>query len=93
LGAWGIDPAPVKLVRMPGQGRTPMRPEFTVHMLNETGKQKAAQIAEAFDQCLGQLEALCPTKTREFSIVKTKLEEASFFAKKAMANDEVNTTG
>lgn len=61
-----------------------MRKEFQVHKLNQSGLAKANQIAGAFDTLLGQLEGLCP-EGREFSIVKTKLEEASFFAKKAVA--------
>lgn len=63
-----------------------MRKEFQVHMLNETGKSKALAIANAFDDCLASLENLCNVQSREFSLVKTKLEEACFFAKKAMAN-------
>jgi hypothetical protein len=62
---------------------------FEVHKLNEIGIGKAREIAGAFDQLLARLEELCPDG-REFSIVKTKLEEASFFAKKAMAKDRVN---
>ncbi len=59
-------------------------------MLNESGKQKAAEIAEAFDALVKKLETVCPP-TREMSIALTKLEEACFFAKKAMAgaNGEV----
>jgi len=66
-----------------------MNREFTVHMLNEQGKQKAGAIAQAFDECLDKLKAVCP-ESREFSITKTKLEEASFFAKKSMANQVDN---
>lgn len=61
-----------------------MNKEFTVHMLNELGKKKAGEIASAFDECLDKLKKLCPDG-REMSLVKTKLEEASFFAKKSMA--------
>ncbi len=67
-----------------------MHKEFTVHMLNEEGKIKAGKIAAAFDDCLTALEQVCAVASREFSIVKTKLEEASFFAKKSMANDHTN---
>jgi hypothetical protein len=58
---------------------------FEVHRLNEAGMAKAAAIASCFDGLLIQLKTICPDSTREFSIVKTKLEEAAFFAKKAMA--------
>lgn len=68
----------------------PSHKEFQVHMLNEQGKAKAVGIASAFDECLTKLEGLCPA-SRELAIVKTKLEEACFFAKKSMANDEANT--
>lgn len=80
-----------------------MNKEFQVHMLNETGKEKAAKIALAFDVLLETLTAptlevgdgtkehvMCPPG-RELALVKTKLEEACFFAKKAMANDPGNT--
>lgn len=59
-------------------------PEFAVHMLNDAGKVKANEIREEFDFLLTRLGQLC-TPGREFSIAKTKLEEACFFAKKAMA--------
>lgn len=63
--------------------------EFKVHILNEDGIAKAKEIAAIFDYCLNKLTTLCPA-SREFSIVKTKLEEASFFAKKAMAQSAEN---
>lgn len=59
--------------------------EFQIHMLNGDGKAKAGAIAEAFDDCLNRLLELCP-QGREMAIVRTKLEEASFFAKKSMAS-------
>ncbi len=62
-----------------------MNKEFQVHVLNEDGKLRATAIAGAFDRCLNELKSCCP-EGREFSIVKTKLEEACFFAKKAMVN-------
>lgn len=59
-------------------------PEFEVHMLNESGIAKANAIAFSFDTFLTELKEMCP-EGRHMSIVRTKLEEASFFAKKAMA--------
>lgn len=61
------------------------RDEFAVHMLNDQGKQKAAQIADSFSVCLDQLESIVGSSGREMAIVRTKMEEASFFAKKGMA--------
>ena len=63
--------------------------EFAVHKLNEDGMNKAKKIADIFDSTLTNLEELCMS-CREFSIVKTKLEEACFFAKKAMAINLIN---
>lgn len=68
-----------------------MHKEFNVHMLNDKGKEKAKEIAESFDELLNKLErVLFHTPSREFSIICTKLEEACFFAKKAMANNPDN---
>jgi len=66
------------------------RPEFEVHMLNEVGKEKARIIASNFSAMLDGLEDVCGSHSREMAIVRTKLEEACFFAKKAMANEEEN---
>jgi hypothetical protein len=68
-----------------------MHKAFSVHMLNEQGKQKAGIIASVFDALVGELERVCPAG-RELAIVLTKLEEACFFAKKAMASDDANGT-
>lgn len=63
-----------------------MDPLFEVHLLNPDGIEKARKLSTAFNDLLKVLRILCPEETREFSIVKTKLEEASFFAKKSIAN-------
>lgn len=68
-----------------------MNKAFQVHMLNDEGKKKAAAIAGAFDACLTALADVCPPG-RELALVTTKLEEACFFAKKAMASDPANGT-
>lgn len=67
-----------------------MRPEFAFNALSADGIAKAISIAILFNDVLSDLSVLCPQETREFSIVKTKLEEACFFAKKAMASDPCN---
>jgi len=67
----------------------PVDPLFRVHRLNDDGMKKAEEIAAAFNDCLNRLKGMC-AEGREFAIVKTKLEEAAFFAKKAMANTPAN---
>jgi hypothetical protein len=68
-----------------------MNKEFEVHMLNEVGRAKATAIAEAFNDCLTALLSVNPDPSREMSLARTKLEEACFFAKKAMASKTENT--
>lgn len=76
-----------------------MRKEFTTHRLNEAGIAKAREIGQAFDALLEKIERVCDAGTqkgptggngRELALVRTKLEEACFFAKKAMAVQECN---
>jgi hypothetical protein len=74
-----------------------IRNEFAVHMLNEDAKDKAKVIASNFSNLLTALEDVCGTPDghrgpggREMAIVRTKLEEACFFAKKAMAAQPTN---
>jgi hypothetical protein len=59
-------------------------PEFSVHKLNDQGMENAQKIQAAFDLCLNTLKGIC-IDGRHMSIVRTKMEEACFFAKKAMA--------
>lgn len=61
-----------------------MSAEFEVHLLNNEGIAKARTVALCFDGFLDRLQELCPP-SREFSIVRAKLEEANFYAQKAMA--------
>lgn len=67
-----------------------MSGEFTVHKLNLQGLNLASLIAEAFSAHLVTLESYCGENGREMAIVRTKLEEACFFAKKAMAQNQDN---
>lgn len=62
-------------------------PLFAFHKLNPDGQEKAKAIAAAFDDLHARLLAAGSLGGREGAIVKTKLEEACFFAKKAMAVD------
>lgn len=71
------------------QDDTTKYPEFETHRLNADGLQKAAAIAGEFAGLLSKLTVLC-IEGRELAIVRTKLEEACFFAKKAMALNLVN---
>lgn len=66
-----------------------MNKEFAVHKLNEAGFEKVNATASAFDVLLETLKSFC-NESREFSITKTKLEEAAFFAKKSIAAQPEN---
>jgi hypothetical protein len=66
-----------------------INPEFEVHVLNADGVRKAKQIAADFNAMLNILQGMLPSG-RELSIVKTKLEEACFFAKKGIAKQVQN---
>jgi hypothetical protein len=61
-----------------------IRPEFNYHQLNQEGVRKAKTVSILFSNLLDELEGICGSG-REIAIVRTKLEEASFFAKKAVA--------
>lgn len=63
---------------------------FDVHILNEKGIEKARSLERAFKGFLERLEFTCGAEGREMAIVRTKLQEASFFAKRAMALDSAN---
>ncbi len=69
----------------PVEGDEMMNKEFEVHMLNDDGKDKAQIIAQAFNDCLERLAQVCPSG-REMALVRTNMEIACFFAKKAMAS-------
>lgn len=63
-----------------------MHDAFQVHKLTTEGIQQAEDIAFLFDKFLEDLSAYM-YDGRCKAIVTTKLEEASFFAKKAMAKN------
>ncbi len=56
-----------------------------VHRLNAAGLLVAGRLAEAFSDFLTKLESECGKEGRDMALVRTKLEEASFFAKRAIA--------
>jgi hypothetical protein len=69
-----------------------MDPLFAVQELDTEGAKRANHIAGAFDNLLSDIrQQIEPTgrepTSREYSIVRTKLEEACFYAKKALANE------
>ena len=66
-----------------------MRPEFSVYLLNDNGIEKALALGEVFSEALLKIEALVPAG-RERALVITKLQEASFFAKRGIAVDPAN---
>lgn len=65
--------------------------EFAVHKLSDFGLSKMEEISYAFDHALTTISNICPDG-REMSIVRTKMEEACFFAKKSLANELSHTT-
>lgn len=79
-----------------------IRQEFAVHMLNADGVGRATAIAVTLTECLDALEGIILTKpagadskigAREVAVMRTKLEEAAFFAKRAMAMQPWNQQG
>jgi hypothetical protein len=67
-----------------------IRSEFTVHTLNTEGLSRAADVAKLFSVFLNNLEAVVGPDGREMAIVRTKLQEANFFAKRALAVQSEN---
>jgi hypothetical protein len=61
-----------------------IREEFNVHLLNAEGIRAARAVAEIFSDTLTQLEALGLTG-REKALVVTGLQQAGFWAKRAIA--------
>lgn len=68
-----------------------MHAQFADYMLTDEGKRKAEEIAKSFDDLLTKLEALCP-EGRHLALVRTNLETACFYAKKAMSEKNCQET-
>lgn len=77
------------------------RKEFEVHRLNGEGMKRAQSIALSFSSLLNLIETDCsavnddtgqavPGDPRLLAVVRTKLEEACFFSKKAMASQKAH---
>ena len=67
-----------------------MADEFKVHLLNDEGIAKATALSKAFDDLLTAVNTHAPMPSRERSLVVTKLQEACFWAKRAIAVDPAN---
>lgn len=89
-----MDPTGLIAITEPNEAKLaePKFSEFQVHKLNADGLNKAQKIADLFKGLLENLykEGVFLEESRELLITCTKLEEACFFAKKAMANDPIN---
>lgn len=70
--------------------RAAIREEFDVHVLNHEGLRKARDIASCFSTLLNDLEEHCGKDGREMALVRTHLQQANFFAKRAMATRPEN---
>lgn len=79
-----------------------INPLFDFHKLNLSGQRKALRIAELFHNFIQDVHTTAfdgadttqPNyEGREWAIVKTKLEEACFYAKKTMAIRPENHEG
>jgi hypothetical protein len=65
-------------------------PLFSTVSLSMIGVDKVLVIRHAFTALLEELEATLPGGSREMSIIKTMLEQASFHAIKAVRNYKEN---
>lgn len=68
---------------------------FRSHNLNQLGQERATAVRDAFEDCLEAIEGALgtgapPDAMREMALVRTKLQEASFFAVRAVALDAAN---
>lgn len=57
--------------------------------LSIEGESKAQAVANGFSAFLAQLKSYCP-EGRELSLVRTKLQEACFWAKKSVCSEAQN---
>lgn len=67
-----------------------MRKEFKFHKLNEEGQKKAIVLAENYNSLADSITAIIGSGSPEATIAIRKLEESCFYAKKAMAEQEIN---
>lgn len=69
-----------------------MRDEFKTTILNENGVAATTAIANIMGEALEKLERIVP-KGREAALMVTNLQQASFWAKKAVAMAPGNGEG
>lgn len=67
-----------------------MNTEFETQQVNPSGLSKIRDVRIALNQALNEILHICPEPSRELSIARTKLEEAGFFAVKAVCLDPKN---
>jgi hypothetical protein len=67
-----------------------INPLFSTVKLSEAGIANTNTIRGGFSNLLELLEDVLPGSSREISIIRTKLEEASFYAVKAVRNYKEN---
>ena len=75
-----------------------IRDEFQVHLLNDEGIAKARELAGKFSTLLNDLEQLAACQPgqrdspngREMALVRTHLQDAAFWAKRAIAVHPAN---
>jgi hypothetical protein len=65
-------------------------PLFSTVQLSSEGLRKVNTLRESFTEMVEIIEAILPGNSREISIIRTKLEEASFYAVKAVRNYKEN---
>jgi hypothetical protein len=65
-------------------------PLFSTVSLSMIGVDKTTQLRQSFSQFLEIIEEIIPGGSREMSIIKTMLEQASFHAIKAVRNYKEN---
>ena len=66
-----------------------MRKEFGLHNLTNEAAKECHDVGTLFSVFLDNLETVCPPG-REFALVKTKLQEACYFAKKSIGLEPSN---
>lgn len=71
----------------------PADPLFSHNRLNEQGIDKVTRAQDSFSRLLRELESITALGGREGALVRTKLEEACFYAKKNISLIKENQLG